>query len=140
VIIGTLDAPKLTDPGLNLSGVFGLPVSLPPAERTVNEGDVLDLAGIELGVLWVPGHSRGHVVFFCGNHEPPLAFVGDVIMAGSIGRTDFPDGDFKQLIKGIRSKIFALPPDTLLLSGHGPATTVEQERRENPFVGKNAEC
>lgn len=138
VIIGVLDAPKLTDPALNLSEAFGLPITLPPAERTVNEGDVLDLAGIELRVLWVPGHSRGHVVYYCGDHEPPLAFVGDVIMAGCIGRTDFPDGDYEDLIQGIRGKVFALPPDTLLLSGHGPTTTVEQERRENPFVGMNA--
>ena len=62
--------------------------------------------------------------------------MGDVIFAGSIGRSDFPDGDFQQLVSGIRSKLFSLPDDTLLLSGHGPSTTIGQEKRDNPFVGE----
>ena len=63
-----------------------------------------------------------------------LAFVGDVIFSGSVGRTDFPDGDFDQLAAGIRAKLFTLPDDTVLLPGHGPATTVGKEKRSNPFV------
>ena len=65
-------------------------------------------------------------------------FVGDVIFAGSIGRTDFPDGDHRQLILGIRAKLFTLPDDTILLPGHGPATTVGEEKRSNPFAGLGA--
>lgn len=136
VIIGREDAPMLTDPDLNLSGTFGVPIALPPADRLVDQGDRLQAAGIDLEVLWIPGHSTGHVVYYVADHQPPLAFVGDVIFAGSVGRSDFPGGNHEQLVSGIRAKLFALPADTTLLSGHGPATTVAQERRSNPFVGE----
>jgi glyoxylase-like metal-dependent hydrolase (beta-lactamase superfamily II) len=82
----------------------------------------------------IPGHSAGHVVYVW-DAQPPVVFVGDVIFAGSIGRTDFPDGDFRQLADGIHAKLFSLPDQTVLLSGHGPPTTVGQEKRTNPFVG-----
>ena len=95
-------------------------------------------AGIELLVWEVPGHSVGHVVYISNKHEPPVVFVGDVIFAGSIGRTDFPDGDFRALGKGIHKELFTLPDETLLLPGHGPATTVGEEKRTNPFVGLHA--
>ncbi len=67
--------------------------------------------------------------------DPAVVFVGDVIFSGSIGRTDFPDGNHRQLIDGIRTKLFTLPGDTILLSGHGEPTTVGEEKRSNPFVG-----
>jgi glyoxylase-like metal-dependent hydrolase (beta-lactamase superfamily II) len=88
-----------------------------------------------LEVLAVPGHSAGHVVYLWRGGTPPLAFVGDVIFAGSVGRTDFPDGDFDQLARGIREKLFTLPDETLLYSGHGGPTTVGHQRRSNPYVG-----
>jgi len=75
------------------------------------------------------------VVYLWEDHHPPVAFVGDVIFAGSVGRTDFPDGDFRQLQAGIHAKLFTLPDDTQLLTGHGEPTTVGQEKRYNPFVG-----
>ena len=84
----------------------------------------------------MPGHSAGHVVYLCRDQQPMLAFVGDVIFAGGIGRTDFPDGDYDGLIAGIRRKLFSLPDDTRLLCGHGPSTTVGVEKRSNPFVGE----
>ena len=135
IIIGQADAPKLTDSMLNLSAPFGIPMTSPPADRLVNDGDTISLAGMELKVRHIPGHSIGHVVFL-GNehHSSPLVFVGDVIFAGSIGRTDFPDGDFDTLITGIRDKLFTLPDATLLFSGHGPTTTVGREKRHNRFV------
>jgi hydroxyacylglutathione hydrolase len=102
---------------------------------TVNDGDVYQAAGFELHVLAIPGHSAGHVVYVWRSHDPQIVFVGDVIFAGSVGRTDFPDGDFDALAAGIRAKLFTLPDDTVLYSGHGPATTVGVEKRENPFVG-----
>jgi glyoxylase-like metal-dependent hydrolase (beta-lactamase superfamily II) len=135
LVIGTADAPKLTDPAQNLSAAFGLALRSPAADVTVSDGETYEAAGITLEVLHVPGHSAGHVVYLCRRHQPPIALVGDVIFAGSIGRTDFPDGDYEQLISGIRSKLFTLPEDTILLPGHGPSTTVGQERRDNPFVG-----
>jgi glyoxylase-like metal-dependent hydrolase (beta-lactamase superfamily II) len=135
LVIGRLEAAKLTDPTLNLSAVFGIPVVSPPADATVEDGDQYAAAGFRLTVRAIPGHSTGHVVYLWEEHDPPLVFVGDVIFAGSVGRTDFPDGDFSQLEAGIRAKLFTLPEETLLLPGHGPATTVGEEKRDNPYVG-----
>jgi len=138
LVIGAGDAPKLTDPDLNLSGPFGFTLTSPPAEVTVTDGHIYSAAGFDLRILGIPGHSIGHVVYLWQDHRPAVAFVGDVIFAGSIGRTDFPDGDTGQLLEGIRSKLFTLPDETVLHSGHGPATTVGQEKRDNPFVGRHA--
>ncbi len=135
LVIGSADAPKLTDPMLNLSATFGGHLTSPPADVTVDDGETYSAAGFELKVLAIPGHSAGHVVYLWEDHDPPLAFVGDVIFAGSIGRTDFPDGDFSQLQTGIHTKLFTLPDETQLFPGHGEPTTVGQEKRHNPFVG-----
>ena len=135
LLIGTADAPKLTDAMLNLSEPFGMGLVSPPADLTVDDGDRIQYAGIELEVLAIPGHSVGEVVFLARSNTPPVAFVGDVIFSGSVGRSDFPDGDCDALIEGIRSRLFTLPDATVLLSGHGPATTVGREKRFNPFVG-----
>jgi glyoxylase-like metal-dependent hydrolase (beta-lactamase superfamily II) len=136
LVIGTDDAPKLTHPFQNLSGPFGLSLVSPPADVEVNDGEVYSAASLEFEVLAVPGHSKGHVVYLWRGGSPFVAFVGDVIFAGSVGRTDFPDGDFDALARGIHGKLFTLPDDTVLYSGHGPATTVGREKRENPFVGQ----
>ncbi len=136
LVIGAGDAAKLTDPALNLSAGFGMPLVSPPADATVADGEVFSAAGIDLEVRAIPGHSSGHVIYLCRDQQPMLAFVGDVIFAGGIGRTDFPDGDFDDLIAGIRQKLLTLPDDTRLLPGHGPATTVGTEKRDNPFVGQ----
>ncbi len=125
----------LTDANLNLSAPFGLPITSPPADRLVREGDVLDLAGIRLEVLDIPGHSPGHIAFVYRG-APCRAFSGDVLFRGSVGRTDFPGGSMATLVQGIRTKLFTLPPDTQIYSGHGPVTTIEHERRTNPFVGE----
>jgi len=134
LVIGAADAEKLTDPRLNLSAGFGIPLISPPADATVHDGDIYEAAGFEFQVRAIPGHSIGHVVFLWEGQTPPVALVGDVIFAGGVGRTDFPDGDHNQLISGIRSKLFTLPDDTILLPGHGPATTVGEEKRNNPFA------
>ena len=135
LVIGRADAPKLTDATLNLAVMFGENLVSPPADVLVSEGDVYEAAGCALKVLAIPGHSVGHVVYVWNDEAKPLVFVGDVIFAGSIGRTDFPDGNFEQLSDGIRRKLFSLPDDTTLLPGHGPPTTVGKEKRTNPFVG-----
>ncbi len=135
LLIGVDEAYKLTDTNHNLSELFGYPMVSPPADRLVTDGDVLDLAGFTLRVLSVPGHSFGHVTYLWEQHEPPIAFVGDVIFAGAVGRHDFPTSDLRQLVASIRDKLFTLPDDTILYSGHGPATTVGREKRSNPFVG-----
>jgi hydroxyacylglutathione hydrolase len=135
IVIGKTESPKLTNPRQNLSAMFGLPITSPPADVTVVEGDVYEAAGMRLKILEIPGHSTGHVVYQIEDCEPPILFVGDVIFAGSVGRTDFPDGDFEQLAQGIREKLFTLPDDAILYPGHGPSTTVGEEKRTNPFVG-----
>jgi hydroxyacylglutathione hydrolase len=135
LVIGAGDAEKLVNPRSNLSAIYGLPLASPPADATVNDGDVYSAAGFDLEVLAIAGHSAGHVVYLWKAHQPYIAFVGDVIFAGSVGRADFPDGDFDALVRGIRAKLFPLPDETVLYTGHGPLTTVGVERRDNPFVG-----
>lgn len=134
LVIGRHDAPKLLDARLNLSAMFGLGVVSPPADRLVDEGETLSAAGFDLEVRAIPGHSSGHVVYLWQGRQPAVVFVGDVIFSGSVGRTDFPDGDFDQLATGIRSNLFTLPDATILVPGHGPTTTVGEEKRTNPFV------
>jgi glyoxylase-like metal-dependent hydrolase (beta-lactamase superfamily II) len=107
----------------------------PSADATVQDGDIYEAAGFDWQVRTIPGHTLGHVVYLWEGQDPPVVFVGDVIFAGSIGRTDFPDGDHRQLVLGIRSKLFTLPDETILYPGHGPATTVGEEKRNNPFAG-----
>jgi glyoxylase-like metal-dependent hydrolase (beta-lactamase superfamily II) len=134
LIIGVNEAPLLGDPMANLSGLLGLPITSPPADRLVREGDVVEAAGLRLEVFDIPGHSPGHVIFFYRD-TPCLVFGGDVLFRGSVGRTDFPGGDQALLFRGIRDKLLTLPPDTVVYPGHGPVTTVRQEKRFNPFVG-----
>ena len=138
IVIGADEAEKLVDPAQNLSVMFGAHLVSPPADRCVTDGETYSAAGFDLDVAAIPGHSAGHVVFSVNHQNPGVVFVGDVIFQGSIGRTDFPDGDFPKLAAGIKTKLFTLSDDTVLLSGHGPATTVGQEKRTNPFVGENA--
>ena len=136
LLIGADEEGLLTDAEANLSAPFGMPITSPPADRLVREGDVIEAAGIRLEVLEVPGHSPGHVVFVYRS-TPPLVFGGDVLFRGSIGRYDFPNSDGRLLLQGIRDKLFALPPDTTVYPGHGPVTTIGHEKRSNPFVGEN---
>lgn len=102
----------------------------PPVDRCLEDGDIVKVGEtVELKVLATPGHSPGSISLVA----PGAAFVGDLIFAGSIGRTDFPGGDYETLIRSVREKIFPLGDDVILYSGHGPATTVGRERQTNPF-------
>jgi len=138
LVIGTGDAAKLTDPALNLSAPFGLPLTSPPADRLVKQEDRLAYAGLEFEVRETPGHSIGHVVFLVRGTVPLQVFVGDVLFQRGVGRTDFPDGDWHALTESIQTQLFTLPDATIVLPGHGPATTVGEEKRGNPFVGAGA--
>jgi glyoxylase-like metal-dependent hydrolase (beta-lactamase superfamily II) len=138
IVIGSGDAPKLTDARLNLSAQYGLPLTSPPADVLLGDGDRYSAAGFDFDVYEIPGHSCGHIVFVWRGHAPVYVFGGDVLFAGSIGRTDFPDGSFEQLAQGIHEKLFSLPDDSVVFSGHGPATTIGEEKRTNPFVGRPA--
>ena len=110
---------------------------MPPAEpfapdRWLVDGDTVTVGDLRFDVLHCPGHTPGHVVFFHSGQR--LAWVGDVLFQGSIGRTDFPGGNHQQLISSIREKLFPLGDDVTFIPGHGPTSTFGQERRTNPFV------
>lgn len=102
----------------------------PDPERLLNEGDVIEAGGIKLQVRHAPGHSPGHIVLV----GEGVVFAGDVLFAGSIGRTDLGGGDYNQLLHSIRTQLLTLPDETVVYSGHGPSTTIGEERRMNPFL------
>jgi hydroxyacylglutathione hydrolase len=113
--------------------VFGLPVM--PAftpDRWLTTGEQVSVGNLRFEVSHCPGHTPGHVIFF--NDQARLALVGDVLFAGSIGRTDFPGGDYDTLIRSIRDKLLPLGDDVAFIPGHGPMSTFGAERRTNPFV------
>lgn len=123
----------LYDAAAQQAVMFGLKVELPPPpDRAWTHGQIYGFGECELEVRHVPGHAPGHVILYSA--ASALAFVGDVVFAGSIGRTDLPGGDFQTLIDGIRAQVLTLPDETGLYPGHGPTTTVARERETNPFL------
>jgi glyoxylase-like metal-dependent hydrolase (beta-lactamase superfamily II) len=123
------DSDRLQTAGVQ-GRMFGLHIeNPPPPDVLLGEGDRIALGDQTFQVLHTPGHTPGHVTFLTGE----MAFVGDLIFAGSIGRTDLPGGSYDALIRAVREKIFTLPDRTVLFPGHGPSTTVGEERRSNPF-------
>lgn len=110
--------------------LFGLSLQNPPKpDHLVGDGDTVPFGGREFLVAHTPGHTPGCVCYITDG----MAFVGDLIFAGSIGRTDLPGGSYDTLIESVRNRIFTLPEETVLFPGHGPATTVGEEKRSNPF-------
>ncbi|MFN3985474.1 MAG: MBL fold metallo-hydrolase [Rhodocyclaceae bacterium] len=119
------------------SRMFGFPdVEVFEPDRWLADGDSVSVGEARFDVIHAPGHTPGHVVFF--QPEARLALVGDVLFAGSIGRTDFPRGDHPTLIRAIREKLFPLGDDVAFVPGHGPMSTFGAERRSNPYVGERA--
>ena len=115
------------------AGLFGFHIDPGPRPSILlRESQKLKVGDIFFEVRHAPGHSPGHVVFF--SEDEKVAFCGDVIFAGGIGRTDLPGGNYYQLLNSIRTQIFSMPDETRLLSGHGPETSVAEERRYNPFL------
>jgi hydroxyacylglutathione hydrolase len=136
IVIGRLDEPKLGDPMLNMSKVFGLKVISPPADQLLEDNEIFRAAGMEFEARWIPGHSCGHLVYVMHGQQPVCVLGGDVLFAGSVGRTDFADGSMTTLVEGIHKRLFDLPDDTVVFPGHGPATTIGDEKESNPFVGR----
>jgi glyoxylase-like metal-dependent hydrolase (beta-lactamase superfamily II) len=114
--------------------LFGFDID-PGPEPTIDfyQGQILRLGSVEFEVRFTPGHTPGHCILYVALEK--LCFCGDLIFAGSVGRTDFPGGSWDQLVESIRTQVFTMPDETRLLSGHGPQTTVGEEKRNNPFVG-----
>ncbi|MFM8609579.1 MAG: MBL fold metallo-hydrolase [Burkholderiaceae bacterium] len=134
-IIGPHPGDQFWIDGLPQQGVmFGFPRCEPfTPTRWLHDGDTVTLGSHTLNVRHCPGHTPGHVVF----HSPEMnrAFVGDVLFAGSIGRTDFPQGNHQQLIDSITQRLWPMGDDTVFIPGHGPESTFGRERHSNPFVG-----
>ncbi len=132
-MIHEAEAAFLSDPELNLSAMMGERVIAPDATEIVRHGDKLELSGLVFEVRHAPGHSPGSIVLYEAANG--VAIVGDVLFAGSVGRTDFPTSDgFDVLLASIREQVLTLSDETVVLSGHGPGTTVGEEKKSNPFL------
>lgn len=121
-----------TDPQANLSAQMGFPIVAPEPDQLVDAGDLLTLGPLQWRVLDVAGHSPGGVAYYCA--AAGVVLTGDALFAGSIGRTDFPGSSSKRLLDNIRDNLLTLPSDTVIYSGHGPATTIGVEADSNPFL------
>lgn len=130
VFIGRGDIHMLTDSTANLSEFTGGGITTDKPERTLEEGDTVSVGRFSFHVLETPGHSPGSISLY-GNG---IVFTGDALFLGSIGRTDFPGCSHETLIDSIKSKLLTLPDDTIIYPGHGPDTTIGQEREYNPFL------
>ncbi|MFU8926480.1 MBL fold metallo-hydrolase [Acinetobacter puyangensis] len=116
---------------------YGFPVPEPVhIDQWLEGGEILKLGNYEFEVRYTPGHTPGHVVFYC--KQMNILWTGDVLFKGSIGRTDFPRGDFDTLIDSIKTQLFTLPDDTQFISGHGAISSIGQEKQFNPFVSGKA--
>ena len=132
VYIHKLDAGMLTGEKDNLSALAAVLSSPGPADFTLEEADVIEQANIKLNVLHTPGHTPGSICLY--SKDDGIIFVGDTLFADSVGRTDIPGGSAIQLIKSIKQKLCPLPDETVVYPGHGPQTTIAQERAHNSFL------
>jgi hydroxyacylglutathione hydrolase len=131
VAMHSLDNPLWEQGGGSKEVGFDLQLGPLPSKPLIDH-QVLKFDSTQFEVIFTPGHSPGHVVFY--NSQEGFVFCGDLIFRQSIGRADFHGGNYEQIIAGIKNRIFSLPNETRLLSGHGPETTVGEERKENPFL------
>jgi hydroxyacylglutathione hydrolase len=112
--------------------LFGLSMEEPPSPGFyLKDGDIVGLNDMDFEVISVPGHSSGSIAFYSASEG--IVFTGDALFAGSIGRTDLEGGDYETLLKSISTRLFTLPPETVVYPGHGPETTIGQEKETNPF-------
>lgn len=134
--IGENEKDMLLDPQQNLSAGLGGGYTPPEPDRLLSDGDRLELGDVTMEVMDTPGHTAGHISLAARHDGDTVVFCGDLLFAGSVGRTDLPGGDAETLARSVKDKILTLPDETTLLPGHGPETTVGQEKRNNPFVAK----
>ncbi len=138
LLVHAEDADRLTSDAAQGTGgaLFGYSgVVAPPADRVLHDADVIEAGGLRLTVLHTPGHTRGGISLLAEDDSggPPHLFSGDTLFAGSVGRTDFPGGDARELAGSIARHLSPLPPATIVHPGHGPDTTIGREARVNPF-------
>jgi hydroxyacylglutathione hydrolase len=132
VMIHEAERHWLADADLNLSGLYGLPVTAGPPDRLLRDGQTLELDGLAFQVLHTPGHSPGGIALY--QPQIKVLFAGDTLFFDSIGRSDFPNADGPTLLNSIHTRLLTLPDDVRIYPGHGPDTTIGRERRENPFL------
>ena len=130
ILIHKEDAEMLSDPVKNLSILSYTPISVPEADRLLKDEDKIKIGKIELEVLHTPGHTQGSISLWTDK----IIFTGDLIFYGSVGRTDLPGGSYQKLLRSIQDKILDKEDDTIIYPGHGPSTTVGEERMNNPFL------
>ncbi|MDD2553401.1 MAG: MBL fold metallo-hydrolase [Desulfotomaculaceae bacterium] len=131
VMIHAEDAAQLTDAGKNLSIYVGSKVATEAADRLLQDNDKIEVGKITLEVIHTPGHTRGGISIKCA---PDIIITGDTLFAGSIGRSDFPGGNHIQLISSIKTRLLIFPDETKVYPGHGPSSTIGEEKRFNPFL------
>jgi hydroxyacylglutathione hydrolase len=136
------DRELLSDPGkgmsANMTGMFaGITLSEPDDVRELSDGAELEIAGMRITVNHAPGHTRGSVTFRMPG-ERQVMFSGDLLFAGSIGRTDLPGGDYPTILRSLAATCLPLPDETVVLPGHGPQTTIGRERATNPYLAEAA--
>lgn len=134
VYVHKKEAAWLSDPVLNGSEIFmmGKAVRQKPADQLITQESHLSIGSFNFDVFETPGHSPGSISFYV--KELNVVFAGDALFQNSVGRTDLPGGNHQQLISSIKSKLFTLPDVTMVLSGHGPETIIDHEKRNNPFL------
>lgn len=130
VWIHEADSKYLTSPALNGSALYGQPIVAPRADRLLRGGETIAVGNQSFQVLHTPGHTPGGISLYTPGH----LVAGDTLFAGSVGRTDLAGGNHASLIKAIKEKLLPLPPETVVYCGHGPTTTIGDEKEYNPFV------
>ena len=130
ILIHEQDASMLSDVGRDLASLFGFRIVPSLPDRLLHEGDVIEVGSVRLNVIHTPGHSRGSISLFGDG----AVFTGDALFAGSIGRYDLPGGSYEELMISIKNKLAILPEQTKVYPGHGPASTIEEEKMNNPFL------
>jgi hydroxyacylglutathione hydrolase len=130
IYIHELDAPYLPEAAKQLRLFLGIETNIPPADRLVREGDTIQVGELVFNVIHTPGHTVGGITL----HVKGVLFTGDTLMAGTIGRTDFPGGSFSDIIRSIKDKLLLYPDDTVIYPGHGEPSTIGEEKMLNPFL------
>jgi len=137
IYIHSQDLPLLKDPQLNLSNLFALPFRVESGIKPLEDKEIIELDDIKLEVLHIPGHTPGGIALRMIKPSEKIVFTGDTLFCAGIGRTDFAGGNENLLIKSIKEKLLTLPLDTVIYPGHGPSSTIKEEKMNNPFFNEH---
>jgi len=132
LLIHAEDADMLANPNINLSTYLGTNYIKPTADRQLQDGDIIEFGDVSLQVIHTPGHSSGGICLY--SKADKVCFTGDTLFNGSVGRTDLPRGNYTILMKSLREKLINLPDKVTIYPGHGPKSTIGEEKLINPFL------